>query len=408
MNPTSFEELGLSAPIVRALEKLTIITPTEIQTKTIPEGLAGRDLVASAETGSGKTAAFLLPIIEQMKSSSGLTTPRALVLAPTRELALQIETIAKSYGAPYKLQTAALVGGESVTRQLKALHRRPQVIIATPGRLNDLLQRNALSLGQIEVFVLDEADRMLDMGFLPQVRKIMNRLPSKRQTMLFSATLSREVIHLAREITRNPVNVEAARPTPTVATLTQSAYSVLAHAKVPLLLRLLSDDSEGSFLIFTETKRGAEKVARVLAANRHGVETIHSDRNQSQRNRALASFKSGAVRVLVATDVAARGIDVDDISHVINYDVPSSPEGYLHRVGRTARAGREGRALTLVSPEEEFALSMIERSTGLTINRSRLSGFSDGRTDQQISLASEIGRLRGQSSRSFRPRRASR
>jgi ATP-dependent RNA helicase RhlE len=183
---------------------------------------------------------------------------------------------------------------------------------------------------------------------------------------------------------------------------------VLSHAKVPLLLRLLEQDAVGSYLVFTETKRGADRVARMLTANRHSVETIHSDRNQSQRNRALASFKSGRVRVLVATDVAARGIDVDDISHVINYDVPSTPEGYLHRVGRTARAGREGSALTLVSPEEESALSLIERSTGLKIQRTKLSGFSDGRSDQQVSLATEIGRLRGQTSRSFRPRRASR
>lgn len=408
MNSNSFEELGLSAPVVRVLEKLGITEPTEIQTKALPHGLAGRDVLASAETGSGKTAAFLLPIIERLQKPSKGTKPRAMVLAPTRELALQIEANAKSYSAACKLRSVALVGGESVTKQLNALSRGADIIIATPGRLNDFILRRVVSFDLIEVFVLDEADRMLDMGFLPQVRRIMNHLPRKRQTMLLSATLSRAVEQLAREMTTSPIRVEASRPAATVATLTQSAYSVLSHAKVPLLLRLLEQDAVGSYLVFTETKRGADRVARMLTANRHSVETIHSDRNQSQRNRALASFKSGRVRVLVATDVAARGIDVDDISHVINYDVPSTPEGYLHRVGRTARAGREGSALTLVSPEEEPALSLIERSTGLKIQRTKLTGFSDGRSDQQVSLATEIGRLRGQASRSFRPRRASR
>jgi ATP-dependent RNA helicase RhlE len=216
---------------------------------------------------------------------------------------------------------------------------------------------------------------MLDMGFLPQVRRIMQHLPRQRQTMLLSATIANAVEQLAHEMMMDPVRVEASRPAATVATLTQSAYSVLSHAKVPLLLRLLDQDGEGSFLVFMETKRGADRVARVLAAHQHRVDTIHSDRTQSQRNRALASFKAGQVRVLVATDVAARGIDVDDISHVVNYEVPATVEDYLHRVGRTARAGRQGSAVTLVSPEEESALAMIERSTGRQIPRSKLNGF---------------------------------
>ncbi|MEW6212992.1 MAG: DEAD/DEAH box helicase, partial [Acidobacteriota bacterium] len=293
--------------------------------------------------------------------------------------------------------------GERESKQLRALDARPDIIVATPGRLNDFLSRKMVSLKTIQFFVLDEADRMLDMGFLPQVRRILAHLPRERQTMLLSATLSSDVERLAREMLRDPARVEAARKRATVATLNQKAYPVLAHAKVPMLLALLRYHAEGSFLVFTETKRSADQIARVLAANRHRVATLHSNRSQSQRNAALADFKRGRVSVLVATEVAARGIDVDDISHVINYDVPQSVESYLHRVGRTARAGREGEALTLVSPNEEAMLAAIERSTGVTLERSRLSGFSDGRTEQQISLATEIGRLRGV--RSVGPRR---
>jgi ATP-dependent RNA helicase RhlE len=405
MNLNRFEELGISARFSAALQKIGITTPTDIQGKAIPPALDGRDVLASAETGSGKTIAFLLPIVERLKKRAH--DPRALVLAPTRELAIQIRANGQSCGSTAGIRCVALVGGESVTKQINALKAGADVIIATPGRLNDLLLRKAVGLKNIEVFVLDEADRMLDMGFLPQVRRIMRHLPRKLQTLLFSATLSRGVEQLAVELMSNPERVEVGRRSTTVATLTQSAYSVLSHAKVPLLLRLLDHHSEDSFLVFTETKRSADKVARVLAANRHSVETIHSDRSQSQRNRALASFKAGQVRILVATDVAARGIDVDDISHVVNYDVPATVEEYLHRVGRTARAGKNGSALTLVSPEEESTMALIEQSTGLKIERSRLSGFSDGRSEQQVNLAVEIGRLRGQA-RSYNPRRASR
>jgi ATP-dependent RNA helicase RhlE len=405
MQPKNFHELGLSASLVRVLARLHITEPTEIQYKTIPQALAGRDVLASAETGSGKTAAFVLPLIERLqKPVQGKT--RALVLAPTRELALQIEVHARRINRAARLRTVALVGGESVTKQLRLLAAGADIIVATPGRLNDFIQRGVVCFASIEVFVLDEADRMLDMGFLPQVRRILQHLPRQRQTMLLSATMSSAVEELAHEMTTDAVRIEASPPTATVATLTQSAYSVLSHAKVPLLLRLLEQDDAGSFLVFLETKRDADRVARALAAHQHSVDTIHSDRTQAQRNRALASFKSGQVRVLVATDVAARGLDVDNISHVVNYAVPSTVEDYLHRVGRTARAGRPGSAVTLVSPEEESALALIERSTGRQIPRSQLSGFSDGRSDNQVRLAAEVGRLRGSYSRSFKPRRA--
>jgi ATP-dependent RNA helicase RhlE len=407
MPPNSFSALGLSTSLVRVLAGLRITEPTAIQHQAIPYALAGRDVLVSAETGSGKTAAFMLPLIERLQQPIQ-GKARALVLAPTRELALQIAANAHYFSRAARLRTVALVGGEHVTTQLRRLAAAADMLIATPGRLNDFILRGVVHFEAIEVFVLDEADRLLDMGFLPQVRRIMQHLPRQRQTMLLSATISRAVEELAYEMMTDPVRVEASQPTATVATLTQSAYSVLSHAKVPLLLRLLEQDGDGSFLVFMETKRGADRVARVLATHRHRVDALHADRTQSQRNRALARFKSGQVRVLVATDVAARGIDVDNISHVVNYAVPSTVEDYLHRVGRTARAGRHGAAVTLVSPEEEATLAMIERATGRQIPRVTLSGFSDGRSDHQVRLTTAIGRLRGRSVRSFRPRRASR
>ncbi|HVG20446.1 MAG TPA: DEAD/DEAH box helicase [Blastocatellia bacterium] len=405
MSLETFNELGLSARLVDIMERLGITEPTEIQTKTIPHALAGRDIMASAETGSGKTAAFLLPIIERLKQHG---PARALILAPTRELALQIEANAKSYSRAARLRTVSVVGGESVSRQVKALDSGVDILIATPGRLNDLIERGAVSLKAIEVLVLDEADRMLDMGFLPQVRRIIRHLPRKRQTMLLTATLSRAVEQLARELLTDYVRVEATRAATTVATLTQKAFPVLSHAKIPLLLALLKQHTEGTFLVFTQTRRGADRLAQVLTGNKYDVVTLHSDRSQSQRNAALASFRAGRARVLVATDVAARGIDVDDITFVVNYEVPASADDYIHRVGRTARAGRNGSAITLVSPEEEAMLASIERSVGVKLERSKLNGFSDGRSDEQIRLTTEIGRLRSSSTRSFSPSRASR
>jgi ATP-dependent RNA helicase RhlE len=406
MSSNSFSKLGLSAPLVSALESLGITTPTEIQTKTMPLALAGRNIVASAETGSGKTLAFLLPIIQRLEKKGGST--RALVLAPTRELAIQIEATAKVYGRTAGLRTVAVVGGENLSRQIRALRAGIDILVATPGRLNDLIERGEVELKHVEVLVLDEADRMLDMGFLPQVRRIVRYVPVKRQSMLLTATLSREVEQLARELASNAARVDVTRTTTTVATLTQKAFPVLSHAKTPMLLALLRQHSQESFLVFTQTRRGADRVARILTANKFEVVTLHSDRSQSQRNTALTNFRTGRVRVLVATDVAARGIDVDDISFVVNYEVPATAEDYIHRVGRTARAGRNGAALTLVSPEEESTLAAIERAVGIRLERSRLSGFTDGRSEEQIKLTSEIGRLRSSSARSYRATRASR
>lgn len=405
MSFNSFSKLGLSDPLVHALERLGITNPTEIQTKTIPHALEGRNVMASAETGSGKTLAFLLPIIQRLER---VGSTRALVLAPTRELAIQIEATAKLYGRTAGLHTTAVVGGESLSKQINALRTGVDILVATPGRLNDLIERGSVSLRNIEVLVLDEADRMLDMGFLPQVRRIIRQIPTKRQTMLLTATLSREVEQLSRELMTSSVRVQDSGDGSTVATLTQKAFAVLSHAKTPMLLALLKQHPVDSFLVFTQTRRGADRVARILTANKHLVVALHSDRSQSQRNTALANFRTGRVRVLVATDVAARGIDVEDISFVVNYEVPATAEDYIHRVGRTARAGRDGAALTLVSPEEESMLASIERVVGVKLERSRLTGFTDGRSEEQIRLTTEIGRLRSSSARSFRASRASR
>ena len=405
MNLDNFHKLGLRPQLVSVIERLGLCVPTDIQAKAIPPALAGQNVMATAETGSGKTAAFLLPIIERLERP-GAT--RALVLAPTRELALQIEENARNFSRAARLRTVSVVGGESIGKQINALRAGVDIIIATPGRLNDLLERKAVNLRGIEALVLDEADRMLDMGFLPQVRRIIRHLPAKRQTMLFTATLSSAVEGLARELLSDCVRLAAARTATTTATLTQTAFPVLAHAKTPLLLALLKQKADGPILVFTQTRRGADRLAHILKANLHDVETLHSDRSQSQRNRALQSFRAGNVRVLVATDVAARGIDVDDIAYVINYEVPATADDYIHRVGRTARAGRNGAALTLVSPEEESMLASIERSMGVKIERQRLTGFSDGRSDEQIRLASEIAKLRSYSRRSFSSGRAAR
>ena len=406
MEFTSFNELGLSSPVVGTMNRLGITVPTEVQSKVIPLALEGKDIAASAETGSGKTAAFLLPIIERLKHPGSL---RAIILAPTRELVVQIEANAKAYSRTARLRTVAVVGGESMTRQIKAIKAGADIIVATPGRLNDLVNQRLVPLKAIEVFVLDEADRMLDMGFFPQVRQLVAYLPKNRQTMLLSATFSSAVEKLSRELLINPARVVAARTTTTVAKLTQKAFTVLSSHKESLLLALLKHHDEGTFLVFTRTKRTADRIAHTLTANRHSVATLHSDRTQSQRNSALSSFREGRVRVLVATDVAARGIDVDHVSHVINYEVPASAEDYVHRVGRTARAGRSGSALTLVSPSEEPALGLIERATGVNMERSRLQGFSDGRSEEQLRVMASLPKVaRPSFTRSFSPRRASR
>jgi ATP-dependent RNA helicase RhlE len=355
-SPSDFSGLGLSAASLGALARAQYQHPTPIQAQTIPAAIAGKDVIGCAATGTGKTAAFMLPIVERLKGKRGL---RALVLAPTRELALQIAEHAQRFGGAHGLRTVTLIGGVGMGPQTDGL-KHAQICIATPGRLIDHLQGGTASLADIEVLVLDEADRMLDMGFKPQLTRILARLPKVRQTLLFSATMAGEVADFARAHSKDPVRVEVARSGTMAQRATQCVYEVGQNEKTPLLLALLARD-ELSTLVFTRTKRRADKLMKALGRGGHSVERIHANRSQAQRQHALQGFKTGKYRVLVATDIAARGIDVADIGHVVNFDLPHVPEDYVHRVGRTARASASGHASAFCAPDEAGLLRDIEK-----------------------------------------------
>lgn len=404
-----FSQLGLAPAQLSACESLGYNEPTPIQRQAIPVILSGRDVIGCAETGTGKTAAFLLPIIQKIseRSRPGL---RVLVLAPTRELALQIH---KNYGELNRVKSNASViaiGGANIRTQISELRRGAAVLIATPGRLLDLTERGAVNLSTIEVLVLDEADRMLDMGFLPAIRRVLAMLPTRRQTLLFSATMSPSIEQLARSTMKEPKLIEVNQRGRAATMVEQTAYLVEQHSKTALLLELLEKDGEpfDRVLVFTRTRRGAERLSHILKARDHSVDRIHADRSQPQRETALRQFSSGRTRVLVATDIAARGLDVDAVSHVINYDVPAAPEDYVHRVGRTGRAGNEGKAITMVAPVDELSMRAIERLTGQAVKRVVPNGF---RATQAMAVPAMkpfavIARARSSSVRSFRPRRA--
>jgi ATP-dependent RNA helicase RhlE len=406
----SFSQLGLHPTLVRRCETLEYTEPTPIQEQAIPIILSGADLIGCAATGTGKTAAFLLPLLDRI-SAVTRDGVRSLIVAPTRELAGQIATHLRRLDPQGRVRTATLVGGENIDRQIRELRRGVAVVIATPGRLIDHLDRNSIDLSRIEVLVLDEADRMLDMGFLPDIRRILAKLPAKRQTLLFSATMSPAIETLARSTLLQPQLVEVSPRGRAAVTVAQTAYPVALGSKTALLLHLLESEGYQRVLVFTRTRRGAERLARLLASREYEVNRIHADRTQPQREAALRGFRDGRHRVLVATDIAARGIDVDAVSHVINYDVPEAPEDYVHRIGRTGRAGNEGSAITLVTPVEELSMHAIERFTGQRIERVLLSDFG-GSTASVASPAKPItpfGRRSSSSNvRSFRPRRASR
>ena len=399
----NFSELGLQPALVRACESLGYTEPTPIQQQAIPVVLENVDVVACAETGTGKTAAFLLPLIQKIieNKSTGIAV---LVLAPTRELALQTETACREL-VGRKLRCIALIGGSGYKRQVEGL-RNASIVVATPGRLLDFMERGAIDFQDLSTLVLDEADRMLDMGFLPAIKRVVKMLPETRQTLFFSATMAPDIEKIARGMMTKgePVFVEVSRRGQTAATIEQTGYPVASESKTALLLDLLERETFERVLVFTRTKRAADRLSHILEARSHKANRIHADRSQSQREAALRAFKNGSTRVLVATDIAARGIDVDLVSHVINYDVPEVPEDYVHRIGRTGRAGNKGRALTLITAAEEPTMRAIEKLTGQKVERVLLAGF--GGALSEIPNATKFAAPKKASSRSFRSRRA--
>ncbi len=392
---SKFAELGLAEQVLRGIEKSGYDTPTPIQERAIPPVLAGGDLTGSAQTGTGKTAAFVLPILSRLVDSRsqneddrsggrnrrnhrGPRVPvRALILAPTRELAVQVKEAVEKYGSYTGLRSVAIYGGVGMHPQISALRRGVDIVIATPGRLLDHIGRRNIDLGSVETFVLDEADRMFDMGFINDVKKIVGEMPSERQTLLFSATMPSEIEKLARQIQKNPEMVEIGNRTNAAESVTQKVCGVLSDRKVDLLLHILKNEpSVGSTLVFTRTKFRADKVAKRLNTENIPSVAIHSNRTQSQRQRGLEAFARGKFQVMVATDIAARGLDVDGITHVINLDCPGQPEDYIHRIGRTGRASETGEAWTFISPEEKGGLRSIERTIKKKIDRVEIEGLT--------------------------------
>ena len=374
----SFHVLGLDANILKAVQEAGYTEPTPIQAAAIPPILAGQDLIGIAQTGTGKTAAFTLPMLTKLSTAiaDGRRGTRALVLAPTRELVLQIHENVKAYGRHLPLRVATVFGGVGERPQIDALRAGTHLIIACPGRLLDLMGRRCADFSLLQYLVLDEADRMLDMGFLPSIRQIVRSLPQKRQTLLFSATLSKEIEVLTHEFQRAPKLVQIGRRSNPAETVTQLVYEVPKHLKPALLTHLLRDPGMNMVLVFSRMKHAADRVARNLEQQGIKTATLHSNRSQNQRLKALKDFKSGEVRVLVATDIAARGIDVDGISHVVNYDFPMHAEDYVHRIGRTGRAHAVGDAISFVTHEDQSELRALERFIGRGIVRKKAEGFN--------------------------------
>lgn len=366
----SFKSLNLTDPILKALQEEGYTDPTPIQSKAIPIALQGKDLLGSAQTGTGKTAAFAIPILQNLgenRSTHSNRKIRSLIVTPTRELAIQIDESFQSYGRHTGLKTAVIFGGVNQKSQVKQLKSGIDILTATPGRLLDLMNQGHISLREVEIFVLDEADRMLDMGFIHDVKKIMADLPRKRQTLFFSATMPPEIVSLSNQILDNPVKIEVTPESSTVDAIRQGIYFVDKGNKKKLLIDVLQDDEIKSALVFTRTKHGANKIVKMLNAKRIEAEAIHGNKSQAARQRALGNFKDQQTRVLVATDIAARGIDVDELQYVINYEIPNIPETYVHRIGRTGRAGSDGTALSFCDAIEKEYLRDIEKLIGKKI-----------------------------------------
>ena len=364
----TFSELSLSPVLQRNLAKHGFVQPLPVQSEAIPPALNGQDVVATAQTGTGKTLAFVLPVLEALSKSSATSGPRALILSPTRELAIQIEETLRKLAEGTGIRAAVVVGGLNEQRQLLALRKGAQVIVATPGRLSDFLERKLVKLNAIEILVLDEADRMLDMGFLPTIKAIMAAMPAKRQTLFFSATIESSVAHLIQAHVKNPVRVAIGSITKPSELVNLHIYEVEQDRKLGLLEHMLKTE-QGSFLVFARTKHGADKLAKKLERSGASATCIHGGRSQSQRNQALRGFQQGQYRILVATDVAARGIHVEGIAHVVNYDLPQVPEDFIHRVGRTGRVGTRGTASTFSTRTERGEINRIEKLLNIRLTR---------------------------------------
>ena len=370
-----FTELGLNSALLRAIEDEGYTEPTQIQAEAIPVVMAGRDVMAGAQTGTGKTAAFTLPLLQLLlihanTSFSPARHPvRALILVPTRELAVQVEESVRAYGRHVALRSTKVYGGMDMQGQTDTLRRGVEILVATPGRLLDHVGQKNVNLGTTEILILDEADRMLDMGFMPDIRRIIDLLPKERQNLLFSATFPDEVKKLANAILTDPVTIQVAKRNSTAETITQSIYRVPSMKKRELLTEILKRKADTQAIVFTNTKTGASRLARELEKSGLAASAIHSDKSQQERLQTLSDFKTGGVKILVATDIAARGLDIEELPFVINYDIPFAAEDYIHRVGRTGRAGSEGTAISLMSPDEERLVADIEKLVKRSIER---------------------------------------
>ncbi len=371
----SFDSLGLKAELLRAVGEQGYTQPTPIQSKAIPAVLDGRDLMASAQTGTGKTAAFTLPLLQKLSDQSGPRKLRALILTPTRELAAQVHENLRAYGRHLNLKSLEVFGGVNINPQMDKLRRGIDVLIATPGRLIDHIERGTVQLKDIEVLILDEADRMLDMGFRPAINRILKHVPQKRQTLLFSATFSKEITALSQQFLSNPLRIETAPPNSTVEAIAQKAIKVDQNRKRELLSWMIGSENWRQVLVFTRTKHGANRLAKQLETDGLSASAIHGNKSQGARTKALAGFKQGKVRVLVATDIAARGLDIDQLPHVVNFEIPNVPEDYVHRIGRTGRAGRDGLAVSLVSGAEHHLFEDIRKLVKVSIPTDTVEGF---------------------------------
>src|SRR4030095_6540648 len=399
---TGFSELGISSRVLQALTRMKILVPTPIQHQSIPIGLEGRDILGIAQTGTGKTLAYGIPLLHRLDRFPGW----ALLLLPTRELALQVAEALEPLGRLFGLRSTVLIGGVSMHGQIRDLRQNPRIVIATPGRLLDLMDQGRIRLNTVSFLVLDEADRMLDMGFAPQLNRILKTVPKQRQTLLFSATMPQQLLKLATSHLALPVHVEVAPSGTAAANVEQEIYIIRQEAKLSLLEKLLQAHS-GSMLVFSRTKHGAKKITRVLKLMGHESAEIHANRSQSQRKEALSGFKSGKYRVLVATDIAARGIDVKGIETVVNFDLPDNSEDYVHPIGRTGRAGHQGRAISFATPDQQYEIRTIEKLIRKTLKVSKLPELPPSKTAPQRSLEAHSHRPHSQPASSHRPSESS-